>query len=67
MASIHEHAPLFFWKRENETWFDFRQAPVGYRPENSDDTVARLRLLGGPNKEEAREIILRLTGKPAQE
>jgi hypothetical protein len=32
-----------------------------------DDTVARFRMLGGPTKEEAREIIERLTGKKPKE
>ncbi len=29
------------------------------------DEIARLRILGGPTKDEARAIILRLTGRPA--
>jgi len=48
---------------KNLSVFDRHQLKVARDTMKLDDTVARCRMLGGPNKEESREIIERLTGK----
>jgi len=43
--------------------FDRHQLKIARDTLKLDDTVAALHILGGPNKDEARAIIRRITGK----